>query len=163
MPTERTGVTRSSRQSKNFHSAQNSSFYSKTCKEPFNVCQRPSWQRYWVLGTSCMVRWKQNLSFRLKWSSSCLEETETAYDPKNTVPTVKHGGGGILVWGCFIVHGTGELHIIDGKMDSSMYKQILELKLQPSEMKSYGRSKWIFQQDNDPKHTGEINKRIAQK
>ena len=23
------------------------------------------------------------------------------YDPKNTIPTVKHGGGNLMLWGCF--------------------------------------------------------------
>ena len=84
--------------------------------------------------------------------------------PRNTISTVKHGGGSIMAWGCFTVHGTGELHIIDGKMDSSMYRQILEQKPLPSARKCYGRRKWIFQHDVfTPNICGEINKRMVHK
>ncbi len=46
-----------------------------------------------------------------------------AYDPKNTIPTVKHGGGNIMLWGCFSAKGTGQLHRIKGTMDEAMYHQ----------------------------------------
>ncbi len=46
-----------------------------------------------------------------------------AYDPKNTIPTVKHVGGNIMLWGSFFVKGTEQLHRIKGTMDGAMYHQ----------------------------------------
>ncbi len=46
-----------------------------------------------------------------------------ACDPKNTIPTVKHGGGNIMLWGCFSAKGTGQLHRCKGTMDGAMYRQ----------------------------------------
>lgn len=74
------------------------------------------------------------------------------YDPKYQLPTVKHGGGSVLVWGCFSYNGVGPLHKIDGKMDRQMYIHILETVMRPYARRSFGRN-FIFQQDNDPKHS----------
>lgn len=35
----------------------------------------------------------------------------TAFQQKNLIPTVKHGGGSIMVWGCFAAAGPGQVII----------------------------------------------------
>ncbi len=70
---------------------------------------------------------------------------------KCMVPTVKHGGGSVLMWGCMSAAGVGELHFIDGIMNSQMYCSILKEKMLPS-LRALGRCA-LFQHDNDPKHT----------
>ena len=71
----------------------------------------------------------------------------------NTIPTVKHGGGSVMLWGCFSATGTGRLVRIEGKMDAEKYRAILSENLfQNVQDLRLGR-RFTFQQDNDPKHT----------
>ncbi|KAL0196630.1 hypothetical protein M9458_005170, partial [Cirrhinus mrigala] len=82
----------------------------------------------------------------------------TAHHLSNTVPTVKHGGGSIMLWGCFSAAGTGRLVAIEGKMNAAKYRDILdENLLQSAQDLRLGR-RFTFQQDNDPKHTAKITK-----
>ncbi len=82
----------------------------------------------------------------------------TAHHQSNTVPTVKHGGGSIMLWGCFSAAGTGRLVAIEGKMNAAKYREILdENLLQSAQDLRLGR-RFTFQQDNDPKHTAKITK-----
>ncbi len=53
------------------------------------------------------------------------------YKEKRMVPTVKHGGGSVLMWGCMSAAGVGELYFIDGIMNSQMYCSILKEKMIP--------------------------------
>ena len=53
----------------------------------------------------------------------------TEFAPRNTIPTVKHGGGSIMLWGCFSAEGTGELVRVQGIMDGDQYRQILDENL----------------------------------
>ncbi len=82
----------------------------------------------------------------------------TAHHLSNTVPTVKQGGGSIMLWGCFSAAGTGRLVAIEGKMNAAKYRDILdENLLQSAQDLRLGR-RFTFQQDNDPKHTAKITK-----
>ena len=67
-----------------------------------------------------------------------------------TIPTVKHGGGSIMLWGCFSAARTSRLVRIEGKMTGAKYREILDKNLLQS-TQDLGR--FTFQQDNDPKHT----------
>lgn len=78
------------------------------------------------------------------------------------VPTVKHGGGKIMVWGCFHASGVGILKLVTGHMDQHQYHTILTHSMMP-ELKRLTNEEpaaviWLFQHDNDPKHTAKRNK-----
>lgn len=74
------------------------------------------------------------------------------YAPNCILGTVKHDKK-INVWGCFCSTGVGRLHLIQGIMDQEQYLDILEEPMLHSADVLFGRENWIFQQDNDPKHT----------
>ena len=92
-------------------------------------------------------------------------QPNTAFQEKNLVPTVKHGGGSIMVWGCFSAAGTGRLADIKGIMNSAGYQEILNKNVGPSvkKLKLHVGCRWVLQQDNDPKHTSKSTKDWFQK
>lgn len=80
------------------------------------------------------------------------------FDPKYQLPTVKHGGGSIMVWGCFSKSGPGPIVRIDQIMDQYLYLDILNRHMLPYAEENMPLQ-WQFQQDNDPKHTARSVKR----
>ena len=45
---------------------------------------------------------------------------------KYQVPTVKNGGGSVMVWSCFSHDGVGPIYQVRGIMDQNMYKGIIK-------------------------------------
>lgn len=86
-----------------------------------------------------------------------------AYAEKNTLPTVKHGGGSVMLWGCFAASGTGKLQRVEGIMNSIKYQDILQKNVMPSVRQLKLGRRWTLQQDNDPKHTSKSTKVWIQK
>jgi hypothetical protein len=69
--------------------------------------------------------------------------------------TVKHDKK-IMVWGCFAAHGVGNFYRVKGIMNKEQYHQILIRQMVPSAKKLFPDGDYMFQHDNDPKHTAKI-------
>ena len=54
---------------------------------------------------------------KLAWTKMMVNDGE-AYKEKNTVPTVKHGRGSVMFWGCFAASGTGCFECVQSTMKS---------------------------------------------
>lgn len=90
-------------------------------------------------------------------------KTKTAFENKNLIPTVKHGGGNVMVWGCFSAAGPGQLTIIESTMNSVLYQRVLEENVRPSVRKLKLKRMWTMQHDNDPKHSSKSTKEWLKK
>lgn len=76
----------------------------------------------------------------------------TEYNPKYTTKTIKHGSCSVMVWGCFSWFGVGPIYWIKDIMTAGVYVHLLENVMLPFAEEEMPL-KWVFQQDNDPKHT----------
>ena len=111
------------------------------------------------------VIWSDESKFELKNSKRAKRvwcEPSQKLKSKNIAHTVKHGGGSLMVWGCFSSSGVGRLVKIDTKMTAEYYVNILEENLNNSAVEMC-LVDFIFQQDNDPKHTSKVAKSYFQK
>lgn len=106
------------------------------------------------------VIWSDESKFMIFGSDGrkyCWKKPGEPLTDRHVVPTVKFGGGCIMVWGCFSSFGVGNIVRIYGNMNGELYRQILDDDL-------LGTISWnevdtndiIFQQDNDPKHTANL-------
>ena len=92
---------------------------------------------------------KRNMTARLEFAKRHLKDSQTTrnnilwsdetkielfglnanchvWRKPGTIPTVKHGGGSIMLWGCFSEAGIGRLVRIEGKINRAKYREIIE-------------------------------------
>lgn len=120
------------------------------------------------------VRKQKRLDFALKykdidWSKVIFSDesfvqlfsnTLKLWTPKGVIrenPSVKDRTK-VMFWGAFSQKERSELHFIEGRMTGQVYKGILEQHVVPllkrlNKGSTSRRKGWMFQQDNDPKHT----------
>lgn len=102
------------------------------------------------------VIWSDESKFELfnkKRRLRVWRKSDEGLQDKHLQATMKHGGGNIMVWGCFSWFGVGNLVLINGIMTAEGYIDILNENLEESLLKMELEDNYIFQQDNDPKHT----------
>jgi len=117
---------------------------------------------HWTISDWSKVIWSDESKFNIFSSDGkeyCWKKVGEPLRDSHVKPTVKFGGGNIMVWGCFTSLGVGNLCKIDGKMDSELYRRILtEDFLGTLSWYNLNKEEVIFQQDNDPKHTAKLTK-----
>ena len=65
----------------------------------------------------------------------------------------------VHAWGAFCSQGAVRFYWFTGNMNGELYWKILTENLFPNASNLLGKS-WIFQQDNDPKHTAKLTKKL---
>ena len=119
--------------------------HKKACKQ-FTEDMSTKHMDYWN-----HVLWSGEMKINLFGFKHVWRRPGEEYKDKCVMPTVKHGGGNVMVWSCMSATGVGELHFIEGNMNSNMYCKILQQSMIPSLQKLGHRA--VFQHDNDTKHT----------
>lgn len=136
----------------------------KAIKKPF-ISKKNAKRR--VLWCHTFRKWSVKDWKRVIWSDECIiplwqasrdrrirRTTLEAFHPDCIAPTIKHGGGSLMVWACFRWDKPGPIIVIDGTLDQQKYMKVLEEQLLPlwKQIKRRVRSP-IFQDDGAPAHT----------
>ena len=99
----------------------------------------------------CPLVWSPNWRFLIPITVSVRRGVGERMISACVFPTVKHGGGGVMVWGCFAADNVCDLFRIQGTLNQHVYHSILQRYAIPSGLHLVGLS-FVFQQDNDPTH-----------
>src|SRR5690242_14425213 len=104
-----------------------------------------------------MERRNKNQPSRLRWRNWVWRKPGEAVTKRHIQPTVKYGGGCLMIWGCMTAKGAGYMCRVDGNMDAQLYTDILNDELLFTlDYCRLDRSDIVFQHDNDPKHTSRM-------
>ncbi len=107
------------------HTLHTASCHVRWCtRKPANSFLKTSRQRTWITGTMSCGLMRQDILIWFRWGQACVGPTGEEYKDKCVLPTVKHGGGSVMIWGCMSATGTGELQFIEVTIKANMYCRI---------------------------------------
>ena len=115
---------------------------------------------------------------RLRWTKEHRQWTEEDWEKKSVMdrqinrtsekmleeclmPSAKHGGGNVMVYGCFSAGKVGDLYKVKEILYSEGYHSILQCHAIPCGQCLIEAN--FLQQDNDPKHTSKLHKNCLEK
>ena len=86
----------------------------------------------WTVDDWYKVIWSDEMKINHLGSDGrlwCWKGHGEKFSNRTCQPTVKGGGGLLMVWGCMTVEGIGYLTRIEGNMDAELYCKILHDEL----------------------------------
>lgn len=113
----------------------------------------------WTVEDWKRVLWSDETKINLHGSDGRLWTWKKPNEPlqkKHVKQTIKHDKY-IMVWGCFSWSGVGKIKVLEDTLTSNKYVRVLSECMLTSGASLIGEN-FIFQQDNDPKHTAKNTK-----
>lgn len=123
-----------------------------------NAKLRKKWCRdhkTWTIDDWKNVVWSDESSFTLFPTNGRVYVWRTpkeAYDPDCLLPTVKHGGGSVMIWAAISWYSAGPIITLNGRITANEYLNILNDEVQTMTSILLPNTA-IFQDDNAPIHT----------
>lgn len=134
----------------------------KPLVSPVNAKRRVKWcndHKIWTSDQWKHVIWSDESAFTLFPTTGRVYVWRTpreAYNPDCLVPSVKHGGGSIMVWGAVSWFSVCPIVTLQGRITSREYENILADKVLPMSQTLFPGNDCIFQDDNAPIHTAKV-------
>jgi hypothetical protein len=135
---------------------------------PVNAKRRLKWckeRRHWTVDNWKRVIWGDESHYTMRRSDGRVwvwRMSGERYLPACVVPTVKFGGGGIIVWGCFLWNELGPLVILHGNLNAEGYKNILTRCVLFTVEDQFGDDNCLYQHGSAPCHkAGTVRERFV--